>query len=66
MRNYFFREIYTHKIKLFSSTLGHFVQNHRNLLVVKETPLQELDKHPVGEASGADLKSLCVLAPEQV
>lgn len=46
-------------------TLCNSVQQHRNLLIIKQPFLQKLDKNPVGEAVGAQLKGLGVLAPEQ-
>lgn len=48
-----------------SLTLGDSVQHHGDLLVVEEAPLQKLDEHAVGEAAGAQLERLGVLAPEQ-
>jgi len=46
-------------------TLGDAVQQHGDLLIVEEPLLQKLDKHTVGEAAGAQLEGLGILAPEQ-
>lgn len=46
-------------------TLCNSVQQHSNLLIIKQPSLQKLDKNPVGEAGGAQLKGLSVLASEQ-
>ena len=59
----FARDMTTHD-QAVQNTLGHFVQHHRDLLVVKETPLQELNEHAVGQPAGAELEGLRVLTPE--
>lgn len=46
-------------------TLCNSVQHHSDLLIVEQPLLQKLDKNPVGEATGVQLKCLGVLAPEQ-
>lgn len=46
-------------------TLCNSIQQHSNLLIIKQPFLQKLDKNPVGEAVGAQLKGLSVLTPEQ-
>lgn len=46
-------------------TLCNSIQQHSNLLIIKQPFLQKLDKNPVGEAIGAQLKGLSVLAPGQ-
>lgn len=48
-----------------SLTLCDFVQHHGDLLIVQQSLLQKLDEHTVGEAAGAQLKGLSILAPEQ-
>lgn len=47
---------------LFVLTFSDFVQHHSDLLVVQQSLLQKLDKDTISEATGAQFKSLGILA----
>lgn len=54
---------FTYCVPFSSLTLSDSVKHHSDLLIVKQSLLQKLDKHPIGEATWAQLKGLSVLAP---
>lgn len=49
----------------FFCTLCNSIQHHSDLLIIKQPLLQKLDKNPVAEVIGVQLKCLSVLASEQ-